>query len=434
MSSLDKQASVGPVKAGIGGAVLGIISGGIVGWSIAGIDGILIGVPIAGAYMGLTEAITDARREPGTLKPLWHRIVGSTLVSAAVAVILSFLTGNVVVIGLAIGLLAGLTGLDPRKIALGLGIGLATGVILQLAGFTGVAALTGGLVALIYRLVLSILFPGSASISLSAEQVHPDEARYVVPFEAHTGYVGADYAQDLATTSKGHFRRNRPGIGILEDMESLRGPNFDPDRLHPIIREFYEHTSLFKLTIEPEWNPLIKPFFWVFKNFIASQIGQANLPFNMEEAQRGVVSYIDTIDYEAAGGASDAIQTLRTWIRAYEDSGEAIYVGVYTVVRYEGFGYVSVGFPLPEANFTATLMPFNHRRDGLLLKTAETGSTFPGHYLSDIDDSGRLTTIALHSLDEEIHVYFADNRLQTEHKFFLSGFRFLTLRYAIEKQ
>jgi hypothetical protein len=264
-----------------------------------------------------------------------------------------------------------------------------------------------------------------------AVQIQVSGTWAVVPFEAHTGYVGADYAQILATTSKGHFRRNVPGIGIVEDMESLRGPHFDPDRLHPIIREFYEHTSLFKLTIEPDWNPLIKPFFWVFKNFIASQIGQANLPFNMEEAQRGVVSYIDTIDYEAVGGTSDSIQTLRTWIRAYEDSGEAIYVGIYTVVRYQGAGYVSVGFPLPEANFTATLMPFNSLSDGLLLRTSETGSTFPGHYLSDIDDAGRLTTIALHSLDEEIHVYFADNQLQTEHKFFLSGSRFLTLRYAI---
>ncbi len=67
-----------------------------------------------------------------------------------------------------------------------------------------------------------------------------------------------------------------------------------------------------------------------------------------------MVSYIDSIDYENEDGEADHISTLRGWIRAYEDSGEAIYVGVYTVVRHGDAGYVSVGFPLPEANFTAT--------------------------------------------------------------------------------
>jgi hypothetical protein len=75
----------------------------------------------------------------------------------------------------------------------------------------------------------------------------------------------------------------------------------------------------------------------------------------MEEAQSGVVSYVDTIEY----GSSEDIKTLRGWTRAFEATGEAIYVGIYTVVRHDEVGYVSVGFPLPESNFTATLMPYN---------------------------------------------------------------------------
>ena len=39
------------------------------------------------------------------------------------------------------------------------------------------------------------------------------------------------------------------------------------------------------------------------------------------------------------------------------DSGKPIYVGIYTSFRHDARGYVSVGFPIPSANFTATWSP-----------------------------------------------------------------------------
>lgn len=428
----DKQVGAGAVKAGISGAILGAISGGLIGWSFAGKQGALIGVLVGGIFFGLAEAVTDVRREPGELKPLGHRIIGTTLFTAAVAVVVGLLVKNPLALGLFMGFLVGVTGLGPKKIGLGLGIGLVVGLLAQGAGPSFNAALIGGSIALIYRFVLLLFFRDSASLQMTGERVSAEEARFVVPFEAHTKYIGSDYAQTLARESDGSFKRNLPDIGIVESLDAFRGPHCDPDQIDPLIREFYEHTSRFKLTIEPEWNPFIKPFFWLFKTLIAQRIGQANLPFNTEEAQRGMVSYIDTIDYEAEAGPSDCIRTLRVWIRTYEDSGEAIYVGIYTVIRHEETGYVSVGFPLPEANFTATLMPFNNRGSGLLLKTADTGSTFPGHYLSDIDEEdGTITTLALPTMDEQIDVFVEQGQLKTEHRFYLSGSRFLTLHYTI---
>ena len=46
---------------------------------------------------------------------------------------------------------------------------------------------------------------------------------------------------------------------------------------------------------------------------------------------------------------------VRGWIRSFADNDEPIYVGIYTTYRHDGRGYVSVGFPLPQASFTATL-------------------------------------------------------------------------------
>ena len=146
-----------------------------------------------------------------------------------------------------------------------------------------------------------------------------------MPFEAKSRRVGADYFRELARAADGTFKRNPPGIGIVASMDALRGPTFDPAAVDPLIREFYEHTSSFLLHIRPEWKRRAQPFFLAFKRGIASRIGQANLPFDTEETQAGVVSYIDTIDFTA-----DGIVDLRGWVRAYEASGEAIYVGVYT--------------------------------------------------------------------------------------------------------
>ena len=110
-------------------------------------------------------------------------------------------------------------------------------------------------------------------------------------------------------------------------------------------------------------------------------------------------------------------------------------MGVYTVVRHEDAGYVSVGFPLPEANFTATLLPNNNNGENLLLKTHGTGSRFTGHYLTDIDDEdGTLTILKLPTMGEEIDVYVRDGDLRTDHRFYFGDYRFLTLYYSIERE
>lgn len=456
-SSTRKPSST--IAAAVGGVVVGAVTGALIGSTISGIQAILVGAILGALYFGLVEAITDARRRPGEPKPLWHRIVSATLVGGALAAFLSLLFPGLglTLIGLIIGSVTGLHGLGSRKLALGVLIGLAAGFLAtELSpGFN--PAVLGMGVVLVHRSVLALFLDDTEPVQLSGERVPPHEAKYVVPFEAQTKRIGADYFKTLARASDGSYKRNRPGIGIVETMEALKGPHFDPSLVDPLIREFYEHTSRFRLSIEPAWNPLMKPLFWFFKTSIAQPIGQANLPFNTEEAQRGMVSYIDTIDY----GSADYIRTLRGWTRAYADSDEAIYVGIYTVVRHDDIGYVSVGFPLPEANWTVTLLPYNHRhsdRHGdhqikpgdFLLKTQNTGLSFPGHYLtffenetgtkgrgsgssSEPEDGQSLTILKLPTMGEEIDVYVQEGQLRTDHRFYFGRYRFLTLYYTIER-
>jgi hypothetical protein len=313
-------------------------------------------------------------------------------------------------------------------VTIGLVVGAGVGVLLQALEADLEPALVAAAVAIVYRVVAAIAYRDRPLVRVMAEEVPAAELRYVVPFEARSRYVGADYVERLAKVRGGTFRRNPTDVGILASLDSLNGPSFDAGRVHPLIREFYEHTSRFKLSIVPEWRRWMKPGDELFKLLVAQPLGQAAIPSNIEEAQRGMISTIDTI---AVDGSEEI--DIRGWIRTFADSGKPIYVGIYTSFRHEGRGYVSVGFPIPSANFTATLFPQNDGEHDLVL-TSRTELAFPGHYLSSVDsERNALTVLKLLYFQECIFVYVAEGELKTEHSFYLAGQRFLTLHYEIER-
>jgi hypothetical protein len=410
------------------GAALGATAGAVLG---AAIDGVGAG---AGALIGVllyapAEAVTSLSRGAGEVKPLWQRIISSALLMA----VFGWLAGLIgidepLVIAVASGALLGLLGLRPLKILLGVAVGVVVGALLGALDGTVEPAVVAATVAVVYRAIAAILYRNRPLVRVMAEEVPAAELRYVVPFESRSRYVGADYVEQLAHVRGGTFRRNPPDVGILAALDHLDGPTFDAQRVHPLIREFYEHTSRFRLSIVPEWRRWMKPGYEIFKRLVAQPLGQAAIPSNIEEAQRGMVSTIDTIDLDG-----DEEIDIRGWIRTFADSGKPIYVGIYTSFRHEDRGYVSVGFPIPSANFTATLEP-RHADEHDLLLTSRSRLAFPGHYLSSVNsERDALTVLKLLSFQEQIHVYVNRGELKTDHSFYLAGQRFLTLRYEIER-
>ena len=413
----------------IWGTALGAASGAVLAEAIDGVG------PGAGALAGAAlyapaEVLTSLGREAAEPKPIWQRIFSSTLLMALFGWLLGLVYGadEPLLTAILSGALLGLLGLRPLKLALGLLVGALLGALFAALHSTPAPALIAAAVTVVYRVIAAIAYRDRPLVRVMAEEVPASELRYVVPFEARSRYVGADYVEQLAKVRGGTFRRNPPDVGIIASLDSLTGPSFDADRVHPLIREFYEHTSRFRLSIIPEWRRWMKPGYEVFKRLVAEPLGQAAIPSNIEEAQRGMVSTIDTIDLD-----DDEEIDIRGWIRTFADSGKPIYVGIYTSFRHDGRGYVSVGFPIPSANFTATLLPRNAREHDFLL-TSRTDLAFPGHYLSSVDrERDALTVLKLLSFQEEISVYVADGELKTDHSFFLAGQRFLTLHYEIER-
>jgi hypothetical protein len=125
---------------------------------------------------------------------------------------------------------------------------------------------------------------------------------------------------------------------------------------------------------------------------------------------------------------------VRGWIRSFADNDEPIYVGIYTTYRHGDRGYVSVGFPLPQASFTATLLPRPRPDHGLTL-TSQGQDGQSGHYLTYIDPtSGELTALAVHGFAEHLDVFVEGDELRAEHAFWVFGFPFLVLHYRIRRK
>lgn len=388
---------------------------------------------LGGASLAAVDALARARQRPNEIPALWSRIAASGAIAAPLGWLAGRFGAGPRVVGTGAGAVAGLLGVRPEKVVLGPVVGAGVGVALgRLRASTAVVAASG---VVAFRLASAAIFRES-QVTLLAERARAEDLPFVVPLESRTRYVGTGYVRELAATLGGTYRPAAPDVGIVASIDDLAGPDFDPAAVDALVREFYEHTTRFALDIVPEWRPWVRPGYLLYQTFVARPLGQANVPMNQRAAQRGVRSRIDTITLPDGHEVRDIrdIRDIRGWIRSYADNDEPIYVGIYTTYRSEDRGYVSVGFPLPQASFTATLAPRARPGGGLVLTTRATLNQ-PGHYLTYIDPQSRdLTTLGVPGFNEELDVFVEDGRLRAEHAFWVFGLPFLVLHYDIRRK
>jgi hypothetical protein len=428
------------------GAVAGLALSGHRGWRRA-----LAGALAGAAGLGAVEAAARARQRPDEIPALWARIAMSGALAAPAGWAAGVAGAGAAPVGTVAGAAAGALGLRPQKVVLGPVVGAAAGLgfAARAAGTAratgtargrpgrpvsrlqaGAAAAGAAATAVAgFRVVSALLFR-DPQVSLLASQVPAENVPFVVPRGSRTRYVGTGYLADLAATLGGQYTADVADIGIVASLDELAGPGFDPRDADPLVREFYEHTTRFTLDIVPEWRLWVRPGYLLYLTLLAQPLGQASVPMNQRAAQRGVRSRIDTVT-----GAPDAPPVIRGWIRSYADTGDPIYVGIYTTYRHEGRGYVSVGFPLPQASFTATLEARARPGGGLILDSrGDTAQS--GHYLTYIDPgTAELTVLAVHGFAERLDVYTGDDgELCAEHAFAVFGIPFLVLHYRIHRK
>jgi len=415
-----------------GSVVFAAVIGGGAGAALAGHRGPRaagIGAIVGSAGLAVSEAAARAVQRPGEIVPLWQRIASS----AALVAPLGWAAERVsrvgpVAVGAATGTLAGLLGIRPQKVLLGPVFGAAVGRAFALREPPVAASIVASTTMVAYRVTSALLFR-DAQVSLLAERVRAEDLPFVVPREARSSYVGTGYVRDLAVTLGGSYVADAPDVGILASLDQLAGPDFDPAAVDQRVREFYEHTTRFRLDIVPQWRLWVRPGYLLYRTLVARRLGQANVPMNQRATQRGIRSRIDTIS-----APGEDIVAVRGWIRSFADTDEPIYVGIYTTYRHDDRGYVSVGFPLPQASFTATLLPRARAGGGLVL-TSRSDLDHPGHYLTYIDPATRdLTALAVHGFAEQLDVYIENDELHAAHAFSVFGLPFLVLHYNMHRK
>jgi len=403
--------------------------GGLAGASLAAHRGArsAAGAALVGAVaLGTSEAVARARQNEGEIPALWQRIA----VSAALAAPLGWASEKVAragprSVGTVTGAVVGAMGLRPQKVAIGPAVGAAVGLALSRRSVP--AAVVASSTVLAYRSLSALLFR-DAQVSLLAERVSAAELPFVVPRPARSRYVGTDFVRGLADELGATYTADAQDAGIVAGLDALAGPDLDPGQVDPLVREFYEHTTRFALDIVPQWRWWVRPGYLLYRTLIARPLGQANVPMNQREAQRGIRSRIDTLT------GVDGTVTVRGWIRSFADDDKPIMVGIYTTYTHEGRGYVSVGFPVPEGSFTATLLPRSRRDRGLTL-TSRVHDGQAGHYLTYVDTGAdELTALAVHGFEEQLDVLVEDGDLRAEHAFWVFGLPFLTLHYRIARK
>ena len=285
-----------PTAAQRTGAVItaGII-GGVAGAALAGHRGARaasVGAAAGAAGLAVSEAVARARQRPGEIPPLWQRIA----VSAALVAPLGWAAGRLahlkpVEVGAATGALGGLLGIRPQKVLLGPLFGAAVGGALAAGRRPVPAAVVASTTMAAYRVTSALVFR-DAQVSLLAERVPAEDLPFVVPREARSRYVGTGYVRELAGVLGGRYVADAPDAGIVSSVNELAGPEFDPAGIDPLVREFYEHTTRFTLDIVPEWRLWVRPGYLLYRTVVARPLGQANVPMNQRETQRGIRSRI----------------------------------------------------------------------------------------------------------------------------------------------
>jgi hypothetical protein len=243
------------------------------------------------------------------------------------------------------------------------------------------------------------------------------------------GRIGAEFYNRLAERERLQIQP-AADAGLLTDFDALRGAGFDPQAVHPAIRDFYEHTSCYRLEAWSEAPSSTRLFLWALTSFVSRRMDQLNFPVSSLELAGGMTSDIlPMIDAEGR-------RVYTGWLRRLAAADRVIYTGLYSVERPAGCPdpCVKVSFPLPLGSSTVFLRP-RAEPDGSFLLIS-SGSRFgePGFYRMVEDGPDHWMVRYIRTLREFFHVYVdAQGVLRTNHTVRFLGLTPLRLHYKLER-
>jgi hypothetical protein len=240
--------------------------------------------------------------------------------------------------------------------------------------------------------------------------------------------IGDAPYRDVAAAEGLTLERDARSAGLVPSFEQLRGPDFDPDRVQPAVRAFYEHTSDFAMDV---WSRVYFPAslgLWLLVKTISRQVEQLNFPLSPLDTAHGMVSEIISLR------RPDGTVRYTGWFRTLAQGRNVLYTGFYMTERVPGASgpCVKVVFPMPRGNATVVLRPELNPDGSLVLDSSGRRFGDAGFYRVRARDEERLRVWHIRTLKEHFHVYTdPQGVLRCDHRVRFLGLPVLTLHYKI---
>jgi hypothetical protein len=266
-------------------------------------------------------------------------------------------------------------------------------------------------------------------VRLTGKRIAKREAAWLDCPMGPPGRIGAEFYDYLAARENLTTER-APEAGLLPRFDALRGPAFDPDKVRPEVRDFYEHTACYRLEAWSEAALSTRFFLWGLTTFVSRRMDQLNFPVSSLELAGGMTS--DILPMVRANGE----RAYTGWLRRLAASDRVIYTGLYSIGKPPGYSNpcVKVSFPLPYGSSTVFLRP-EAQPDGsfkLISSGARLGE--PGFYRMVEADAEHWRVRYIRTLREFFHVYVdRQGTLRTDHTVRFLGLTPLRLHYKLER-
>ena len=243
-----------------------------------------------------------------------------------------------------------------------------------------------------------------------------------------TRLIGQRFFDELAAREGLSVVRDAPA-GLMEPFALLQGPGFEPERVAPEIRRFYEVTSEYQLDVWSEWSGFFRPFGQLLALLFSRRLEQLNVPLTPLASSRGMSSELVQLVEPGSGR-----RRYTGWVRSNPATQETVYVGSYSVAEIPGHPApcVKVVFPLPNGNATVIMRPSIEPDGSLVLESCGSAFGDPGFYFLVCRNPQEAWVKQLRTFREKIHVFTENDELRTDHVFNLWGRPFLRLHYRMQ--
>lgn len=269
-------------------------------------------------------------------------------------------------------------------------------------------------------------------VKASRNKISIEENRWLDGPIGQPRIIGESYFEEFAARHGFKIDSNSKSGGLVENFSHLDSSEFQTDKVHPRIVEFYENTSNFELDIWSEWAALARPFGWLLSFIFSQRLQQLNLPVSALDSSRGITSEVISLRHP-----SDLSTHYVGWLRKVIKTGNVIYAGAYTSCKPPNLGYecVKVVFPLPNGSATVILWPENVEDGSLKLHSSGNEFGDGGFYLLVYNKNGKAHVRYVEAMKETLHVYLDERgELRTDHVFKIWGATFLQLHYRIREK